>query len=478
MPTKATKALPRKRKLSELIAEQLMDEIKAKGWPVGESIGTEAELIKRFNVSRATLIEATRQVEGHGAAVMRRGSGGGLFVLNSAPTAVSRAMSTYLELANVSIAEQYEASRVIETEAAKLAAAHVSEDGALELREAARALTKAEDGVQLHRSAMRLRIALAEASGSLPLGLFMRSLARVLTNYVRPDLRSNYRDLNFEHSVIADMLGIVEAIVAGDGARADHAVRQDVERREQRARVLAVAAPVLERGPLRWSSANKLNEKIAFAIRNDIAKRGWIVGERIANESELPERYGASPWVVRQAIRLLELHGVIYMRRGQGGGLFVGEPSPEYTVDSAAGFLRGVDLRESGVLELRRRLYQSIAQFAVIRATPEQEAEIEALLKREDLPDQELHGQVLHLLAGAARNKVLTLFCAILNRVVEEDGSEAIGQRDSLIACAEAVIAGDAALARRRLGRYLTPGADPFALAERSDRKKVRSSST
>src|SRR5262249_39521560 len=94
----------RRRKLSEIIAEQLMEEIRARDWPVGETIGTETELMSRFSVSRATIAEAVRQVERHGAALMRRGAGGGLVVTSSAATAASRAVSTYLELSNVTLA--------------------------------------------------------------------------------------------------------------------------------------------------------------------------------------------------------------------------------------------------------------------------------------------------------------------------------------------------------------------------------------
>jgi DNA-binding FadR family transcriptional regulator len=434
-----------------------MEEIKAKDWPIGECIGTEAELMKRFNVARATIIEAARQVEGHGAATMRRGSGGGLFVTNSALATAARAISIYLELANVTVAEQYEAALIIEAEAARRAAMKVTEAQALELRNVARQLTEAEDGVQLHTAAMRLRIAIAEAGGGLPLGLFMRALARIVTNYVRPDLRTQNRDVQFEHAIVADMLGVVEAIVGGDAELADRATRQDVERREQRARVLAVAQPALERGPLRWSSASKLNEKIAFAIRNDIAKRGWQVGERIANESELSEQYDGSPWVVRQAARLLELHGIVHIRRGQGGGLFVGQPSPDYTVDTAVSFLRAIDVRSSGVLDLRYRLFQCVAQFAVIRARPEDAAGSATLLASSDLSVADAHRQMLDHLIGTGRNRVLGLFCAILNRFIETHGGGElfVGAPALLRGTLEAVTVGDGPLARRRIGEYL-----------------------
>ena len=77
---------------------------------------------------------------------------------NSARAALSRTISTYLELSNVTLAEQYEATRLIETEAVSLAAEHVSEDQIVALRAAAAAVSKNEDNVGLHRAAMQLRM--------------------------------------------------------------------------------------------------------------------------------------------------------------------------------------------------------------------------------------------------------------------------------------------------------------------------------
>src|ERR1700742_2700687 len=127
----------RSKKLNEIVAAQLMEEIRSRGWPVGESLGTEAELMKRFKVSRATIAEAVRQVERYGAAIMRRGAGGGLLITSSARAALSRTISTYLELTNVSISEQYEATQLIESEAVILAAQNINEEQVASLREAA-----------------------------------------------------------------------------------------------------------------------------------------------------------------------------------------------------------------------------------------------------------------------------------------------------------------------------------------------------
>ena len=68
------------RKLGEVLAERIEDEIIERGWPVGQVLGSEADLIEKYDVSRAVFREAMRIVDHHGVAEMRRGPGGGLVV--------------------------------------------------------------------------------------------------------------------------------------------------------------------------------------------------------------------------------------------------------------------------------------------------------------------------------------------------------------------------------------------------------------
>jgi DNA-binding FadR family transcriptional regulator len=435
-----------------------MEEIRSRGWPVGESLGTESDLMARFNVSRATMTEAVRQVERYGAAVMRRGSGGGLVVTNSARAALSRTISTYLELSNVSLAEQYEATRLIETEAVCLAAANVTEEQIATLRAAVATVTKSEDNLGLHLTAMQLRLAIADASGSRSVLLFMRSLVRVLTHYVRPDLRTHYSDREFEHGMVADLYGIVEAIVAGNAPLAAHYVRLDVERREHHSRELAVAQPVIEGGPLRRETPNKLAEKVAYAIRDEIARTGWQSGERLGDETDLPERYGVSPWVLRQAVRILEPSGIVRVRRGQGGGLYIGRPSPEHTIELATSYLLAYRTSTAvpidAYVNTRRDIFQEIASSAAKRSTSKEREDLLALTRK--AADAEAD-EFWELISIMGRNQVLQLFGSILNRYIADSSPDQsyCAPYELRIGIAEAIKGGDAPLAQRRMGNYL-----------------------
>src|SRR3546814_18745115 len=62
------------------VADAIVSDVVALGWPEGEVIGSEPELLERYGVSRAVFREAVRLVEHKEVARMRRGPGGGLVV--------------------------------------------------------------------------------------------------------------------------------------------------------------------------------------------------------------------------------------------------------------------------------------------------------------------------------------------------------------------------------------------------------------
>ncbi|MBB4615420.1 FadR/GntR family transcriptional regulator [Novosphingobium taihuense] len=92
----------RRRKLGEIVAERIVADIVRRGWPEGEMLGTEADFMDRYRVSRATFREAMRQIEGLGAAAMRRGAGGGLVVKAPPRDGIVASLRTWLSMAQVS----------------------------------------------------------------------------------------------------------------------------------------------------------------------------------------------------------------------------------------------------------------------------------------------------------------------------------------------------------------------------------------
>jgi DNA-binding FadR family transcriptional regulator len=64
----------------------------------------------------------------------------------------------------------------------------------------------------------------------------------------------------------------------------------------------------------------KKAETVARDLVRDIVLQGRQPGDTLASESEMLEEYGASRESVREALRLLEVQGLVTIRRGAGGG--------------------------------------------------------------------------------------------------------------------------------------------------------------
>jgi GntR family transcriptional repressor for pyruvate dehydrogenase complex len=116
-------------------------------------------------------------------------------------------------------------------------------------------------------------------------------------------------------------------------------------------------------------------------IRALIREGRWAPGDQIPPERELAERFRVSRTSVREALRALEMQGVIDSR--QGGGTFVRIADTEALVPPlAAAILRGRrELAE--VLEVRELIEPGIARRAAARAKDEHVSELENLLQQQ-----------------------------------------------------------------------------------------------
>src|ERR1700733_2284474 len=121
-------------KLAASVARRILTDVVDRGWPVGEVLGSQAELIERYGVSRAVFREAVRLVENQEVAFMRRGPGGGLVVTEPTVDAIIDAAVLYLHRANTRLPEVFEARIVLEVIAAELATERLTADDGATLR--------------------------------------------------------------------------------------------------------------------------------------------------------------------------------------------------------------------------------------------------------------------------------------------------------------------------------------------------------
>jgi DNA-binding FadR family transcriptional regulator len=208
-------------KLAEETAMRIEAEIMRLGWPEGTILGSEPALIERFGVSRAVFREAVRIVEHHGAARMRKGPGGGLLVTVPDPISIQRPATLYLDYANVSTADLFSVRSALELPAVAQVAAEIDENNAVRLRDCLAAERSSGASGVREGTPHNIHILLAEMTGNAAFHLFVTTLAQL--TYERT------HELGFNESEVSEVhrahQAIVDAVIAGDAALAQHRMR-------------------------------------------------------------------------------------------------------------------------------------------------------------------------------------------------------------------------------------------------------------
>jgi DNA-binding FadR family transcriptional regulator len=218
----------RRKTLAATVADAIERDIVAMGWPVGETIASEAELLDRHGVSRPVLRQATSILESRRIARMRRGPGGGLVVTAPTEASVTEGVALYLEYLKVSTGEVSEARSALEVIGVGLATERLDEEGVELLRaivesERSRVAEGYLDQLQL------LHIALAELSGNRVISLFIKMLT-TLSQHQYFNHSGTTGDPEKTEQVHRDHQAIVEAVVGYDEALARRRMHRHLER--------------------------------------------------------------------------------------------------------------------------------------------------------------------------------------------------------------------------------------------------------
>jgi GntR family transcriptional repressor for pyruvate dehydrogenase complex len=138
---------------------------------------------------------------------------------------------------------------------------------------------------------------------------------------------------------------------------------------------------------VRSSRRIKTSEQVARNILQEIRVRDLKVGEMLPDEVSMQRQHNVSRGSLREALRLLEQHGLVHMRPGPGGGPMVGAPDPLYVGHMLTLFLSMTDARYRDLTEFLLIIYPMAARRAANQATDEQVAR---LLEHADDSDDEV----------------------------------------------------------------------------------------
>ena len=126
---------------------------------------------------------------------------------------------------------------------------------------------------------------------------------------------------------------------------------------------------------------NKVYEEVAKQIERLILKK-LKPGDKLPSERELAEMLQVSRSSIRDAIRGLELMGLVEPR--QGAGTIVRELSAESVVNPFANSLKHQRDQVSVLLDFRKMLEPPLAARAATHATDDEIAEMEEILQRQE----------------------------------------------------------------------------------------------
>lgn len=447
-------------KLASTVADRIVDDIARAGWPEGEVVGSEPELLQRYGVSRAVFREAVRLVEHKQVARMRRGPGGGLVVTPPSVDSVADAVSVYLFYVGAEIDEVFEARLALEQSAAELATSRLDEAGITALRELVR---HEGDGAAVdHRELHRL---VAVITGNPALEFFVDLLNRVTLLYLP-------REAGFAPETLAESAtahaAIAEAIIAGNDGLACNRMRKHLDaearylrgRRPSRLRLADLSEAV--------GRVDKRAETTARRILREVAEAGWPVGTLLGSEAELMARYDVSRAVLREAVRVLEHHQVARMRRGPGGGLFVVEPGIEAVTDAVALHVDRRGIEPQQLFEVRGAVEMTVLDRVMAHLDAGGAAALGDALVVERSVTRDEFAVVAHdlhfVLAHVAGNRVLELLTVVLVRLSRLHSAAPPGAPDAPPTedvihvhdrIVDAIRAGDSELARHRMRRHL-----------------------
>lgn len=217
-------------KLSEVTARRILEDVVERGWPVGELLGSETELIERYGVSRAVFREAVRLVEHHQVARMRRGPGGGLFVTAPGVEVTTEAIAMHVERHRITPSQLFEVRTAIELAVLDRVLEHPDQaivarlDDALIAEQSATRAEFVDVGHDLHE-------VLAEISGNRVLELFTQVLVRLSRTRTTPPADA-VDPLPAAH-INAVHTSIVKAVIAGDRELARHRAQRHLQELER-----------------------------------------------------------------------------------------------------------------------------------------------------------------------------------------------------------------------------------------------------
>lgn len=216
----------RAEKVSEVVARAIAQDVANRDLPTGTMLPSEAAMLERYRVGRASLREGLRILEIQGLITIKPGPGGGPVVAAANSQDFGRMSTLHYQGVRATFRELIDARMTIETLMARLAAEQRDPELLAELRAVSDATNQGLDEARTYLAGSKgFHTVIAGSSDNRVLNLFARSLqdvysARVSGFLFPPEARER---------VSKDHDAIIRAIERGDGKRTERLMRDHME---------------------------------------------------------------------------------------------------------------------------------------------------------------------------------------------------------------------------------------------------------
>ncbi|HEU5237609.1 MAG TPA: FadR/GntR family transcriptional regulator [Pyrinomonadaceae bacterium] len=170
----------------------------------------------------------------------------------------------------------------------------------------------------------------------------------------------------------------------------------------------------------------RVSDEILRQIRDAVLAGKFQIGDRLPNERALAQQFAASRTSVREALRGLEQAGVIYIKKGINGGVFIADPDHRMVSRPFQTLLQLRKVTMDNIVEARLIFEPAAARLAAQRAEAEDLEEMREVIEKMsqavetgELPasfDLKFH----KLIARAARNPILEMLSESMLEVASQ----------------------------------------------------------
>jgi GntR family transcriptional regulator, transcriptional repressor for pyruvate dehydrogenase complex len=226
----------------------------------------------------------------------------------------------------------------------------------------------------------------------------------------------------------------------------------------------------IERSKAGIDRGTKISERVASAIVDDIVGSGLSPGDRLPNEAAMIERFGVGRGSLREALRILEVHGLISLRSGPGGGPIVLAVDPQSVSRTLSLYLHLSGSTIGELVETRLLIEPMVARLAATQIGERDNAErLRRALDHEQASSGEKDSYIdaaneFHYVLGSITgNRVFDIVATALKELyttrIVESGLASMTTEPSIRfehqEIGEAILAGDAERAETLMRRHM-----------------------